>query len=44
VRRLRGKVEEDPGRPRLIQTVWGVGYRFEEPTPRETPTPREEAV
>ncbi|MGW1754444.1 response regulator transcription factor [Streptomyces mirabilis] len=44
VRRLRGKVEEDPGRPRLIQTVWGVGYRFEEPTPREAPTPREEAV
>ncbi|MGQ4384691.1 response regulator transcription factor [Streptomyces sp. SAS_270] len=31
VRRLRGKVEDDPGRPRLIQTVWGVGYRFEEP-------------
>ncbi|WTS97978.1 response regulator transcription factor [Streptomyces sp. NBC_00096] len=29
VRRLRAKVEEDPGRPRLIQTVWGVGYRFE---------------
>ncbi|MER7177699.1 response regulator transcription factor [Streptomyces mesophilus] len=30
VRRLRGKIEEDPARPRLIQTVWGVGYRFEE--------------
>ncbi|MCX4610483.1 MULTISPECIES: response regulator transcription factor [Streptomyces] len=44
VRRLRGKVEEDPGRPRLIQTVWGVGYRFEEPTPHEAPTPHEEAV
>ncbi|MGW1798492.1 response regulator transcription factor [Streptomyces sp. NPDC001984] len=29
VRRLRGKVENDPARPRLIQTVWGVGYRFE---------------
>uniref|UniRef100_UPI001121F5F2 response regulator transcription factor n=1 Tax=Streptomyces recifensis TaxID=67355 RepID=UPI001121F5F2 len=29
VRRLRGKVEEDPARPRLIRTVWGVGYRFE---------------
>jgi two-component system, OmpR family, response regulator ResD len=29
VRRLRGKVEDDPARPRLIQTVWGVGYRFE---------------
>ncbi|MDI3402242.1 response regulator transcription factor [Streptomyces cavernicola] len=33
VRRLRGKVEEDPARPRLIRTVWGVGYRFE---PTET--------
>ncbi|WP_329141125.1 response regulator transcription factor [Streptomyces sp. NBC_00670] len=29
VRRLRGKVEDDPARPLLIQTVWGVGYRFE---------------
>ncbi|WP_086722990.1 response regulator transcription factor [Streptomyces carpinensis] len=33
VRRLRGKVEDDPARPRLIQTVWGVGYRFD-PTAR----------
>ncbi|MFJ4471781.1 response regulator transcription factor [Streptomyces sp. NPDC089424] len=30
VRRLRGKVENDPARPRFIQTVWGVGYRFDE--------------
>ncbi|MFI1398180.1 response regulator transcription factor [Streptomyces sp. NPDC020681] len=30
-RRLRAKVEEDPGDPQLIQTVWGVGYRFEPP-------------
>ncbi|MFI8520777.1 response regulator transcription factor [Streptomyces sp. NPDC085481] len=29
VRRLRAKIEEDPARPRLIETVWGVGYRFE---------------
>ncbi|MFJ3659901.1 response regulator transcription factor [Streptomyces sp. NPDC090119] len=29
VRRLRGKIEDDPARPRLIRTVWGVGYRFE---------------
>jgi DNA-binding response OmpR family regulator len=28
VRRLRAKVEDDPAHPRLIQTVWGVGYRF----------------
>ncbi|MEX0171094.1 response regulator transcription factor [Streptomyces sp. LMG1-1-1.1] len=29
VRRLRSKIEDDPARPLLIQTVWGVGYRFE---------------
>jgi two-component system phosphate regulon response regulator PhoB len=29
VRRLRVKVEEDPERPRWLQTVRGVGYRFE---------------
>jgi two-component system, OmpR family, response regulator ResD len=28
IRRLRAKIEADPGRPRHIQTVWGVGYRF----------------
>ncbi|MBN9619234.1 MAG: response regulator transcription factor [Actinobacteria bacterium] len=28
VRRLREKVEDDPTRPRLIETVWGVGYRL----------------
>jgi len=28
VRRLREKIESDPARPRYIQTVWGVGYRF----------------
>ncbi len=28
VRRLRSKVEADPSHPELIQTVWGVGYRF----------------
>ncbi|MFJ4839545.1 response regulator transcription factor [Streptomyces sp. NPDC088746] len=31
VRRLRGKVESDPARPTLIQTVWGVGYRMDLP-------------
>ncbi|MEW2636312.1 response regulator transcription factor [Streptomyces sp. NPDC048389] len=31
VRRLRGKIEDDPAQPRLIQTVWGVGYRFDAP-------------
>ena len=29
IRRLREKVEEDPASPRHLQTVWGVGYRFE---------------
>lgn len=28
VRRLRAKIEHDPARPSLIQTVWGVGYRL----------------
>ena len=28
IRRLRAKLEPDPTRPRFIQTVWGVGYRF----------------
>jgi DNA-binding response OmpR family regulator len=29
VRRLRAKIEQDPARPRHVQTVWGVGYRFQ---------------
>src|SRR3954454_2351405 len=29
VRRLRAKLEDDPGAPRWLQTVWGVGYRFQ---------------
>ncbi|WP_327167362.1 response regulator transcription factor [Streptomyces subrutilus] len=29
VRRLRGKIEDDPANPQLIRTVWGAGYRFE---------------
>jgi two-component system response regulator ResD len=28
IRRLREKIEQDPARPALLQTVWGVGYRF----------------
>jgi two-component system, OmpR family, response regulator ResD len=28
VRRLRTKLEADPGVPRHLETVWGVGYRF----------------
>jgi two-component system, OmpR family, response regulator ResD len=29
VRRLREKIEDDPHEPRLIVTIWGVGYRFD---------------
>jgi two-component system, OmpR family, response regulator ResD len=29
IRRLRSKVEADPEQPQHIQTVWGVGYRFQ---------------
>ncbi len=28
MRRLRAKIERDPGRPRRLETVWGAGYRF----------------
>jgi two-component system response regulator ResD len=28
IRRLRSKLERDPGHPRHLETVWGVGYRF----------------
>jgi DNA-binding response OmpR family regulator len=28
VRRLREKIEHDPSQPRLLETVWGVGYRL----------------
>jgi DNA-binding response OmpR family regulator len=28
IRRLRAKLEPDPDKPRWIETVWGVGYRF----------------
>lgn len=37
VRRLRGKIEDDPAAPRLIQTVWGVGYRFDAPNAPNAP-------
>jgi DNA-binding response OmpR family regulator len=31
VRKLREKLEADPAHPRLLVTVWGVGYRFDPP-------------
>src|SRR5437899_7471984 len=29
VRRIREKIEADPGKPRHLVTVWGVGYRWD---------------
>jgi DNA-binding response OmpR family regulator len=29
IRRLREKIEIDPASPRRLQTVWGIGYKFE---------------
>ena len=28
INRLREKIEENPSQPKLLQTVWGVGYRL----------------
>ncbi|MGC4086247.1 MAG: response regulator transcription factor [Vicinamibacterales bacterium] len=32
VKRLRRKVEVDPGNPTRVLTVWGAGYKFAEPS------------
>jgi two-component system response regulator RegX3 len=38
IRMIRKKIEPDPGRPRYLHTVRGVGYRLaEEPTTDEPP-------
>jgi two-component system response regulator RegX3 len=29
IRRIREKIEPDPGEPRYIKTVWGAGYLFD---------------
>lgn len=29
IRKIREKIEENPRKPRYIQTVWGVGYKIE---------------
>lgn len=29
IRKLREKIEADPGKPAFIKTVWGIGYKFE---------------
>lgn len=28
IKRLREKIEDTPSDPKLLQTVWGVGYRL----------------
>jgi DNA-binding response OmpR family regulator len=28
INRLRSKIEEDPSKPKYVQTMWGYGYRF----------------
>ena len=28
IRRIRNKIEDDPSRPKYIQTIWGYGYCF----------------
>jgi two-component system, OmpR family, response regulator RegX3 len=33
VKRIRGRIEDDPAEPRLLQTVRGLGYRFEDLPP-----------
>ena len=32
INRLREKIEDDPSHPKLLQTVWGVGYRLNKDT------------
>ena len=39
INRLRAKIETDPGIPRYLRTVWGVGYRFAEPLELEADSP-----
>lgn len=30
IRRLREKIEENPSKPKIIKTIWGIGYKYEE--------------
>lgn len=29
IRKIRSKIEKDDSKPKLIKTIWGVGYKFE---------------
>jgi len=35
VTRLRHKIEDNPGEPRFIRTVWGIGYQFTPEAPAD---------
>ena len=35
IRNIREKIEDNPSKPVYIQTVWGVGYRFNQNLSRE---------
>jgi two-component system response regulator ResD len=37
IRRLRAKIEPEPERPSIVETVWGVGYRFNAPELSQSP-------
>ncbi|MGO4372937.1 winged helix-turn-helix domain-containing protein, partial [Paenibacillus sp. MCAF20] len=28
ISKLREKIERDPSRPQYVETIWGIGYRF----------------
>jgi two-component system, OmpR family, response regulator VanR len=36
IRKIREKVELDPKRPMVIQTVWGVGYKVQSSPARDS--------
>jgi DNA-binding response OmpR family regulator len=36
INRLRAKIERNPSDPQLMQTVWGVGYKFNEHLAKKT--------
>jgi DNA-binding response OmpR family regulator len=40
VRWLREKIERDPSKPRLLETVYGVGYRLRAPATTASPASR----